>query len=77
MRYSNYMSATDLLEICDILEGEKIGKEGTYNSLYARLHNYIGIDFALKGDKLRNELIQNINNLMYINNENIMCYREF
>lgn len=77
MNYSEYMTATDLINICDLLEGETIGEPGAYNSLSTRLGNLIGLDWALKGEKMRQQLIQNINNMMYLDNENKMQYKEF
>lgn len=77
INYSEYMMATDLINICDFLEGKTIGEAGTYNSLDARLGNLIGLDWALKGEKLRHKLIQNINNMMYLDNENKIQYKEF
>lgn len=77
INYSKYMTATDLINICDLLEGEIIGEAGTYNSLYVRLGNLIGLDWALKGEELRQQLIQNINNMMYLDNENRIQYKEF
>ncbi|MCC0684044.1 hypothetical protein [Clostridioides sp. ZZV14-6345] len=77
VNYSEYMTATDLINICDLLEGETIGEAGTYNSLYVRLGNLIGLDWSLKGEELRQQLIQNINNMMYLDSENKMQYKEF
>ena len=77
MNYSKYMTATDLMNICDMLEGKEIGKKGSYNSLYNILINLIGIEFSLKGEELRNKLIKNINDLMYIDSNNILQYKEF
>ncbi|HGM3536442.1 TPA: hypothetical protein ACKOKZ_002795 [Clostridioides difficile] len=77
LNYSEYMTATDLINICDLLEGETIGEAGTYNSLYVRLGNLIGLDWSLEGEELRQQLIQNINNMMYLDNENKIQYKEF
>ncbi|HBF1809499.1 hypothetical protein [Clostridioides difficile] len=77
INYSEYMTAIDLINICDLLEGKTIGEPGTYNSLSTRLGNLIGLDWALKGEELRQQLIQNINNMMYLDNENKIQYKEF
>ncbi|MEY8151727.1 hypothetical protein AB8344_16625 [Clostridioides difficile] len=77
INYSEYMTATDLINICDLLENKIIGEAGTYNSLNTRLRNLIGLDWALKGEELRQQLIQNINNMMYLDNENRIQYKEF
>ncbi|HBG0624722.1 TPA: hypothetical protein KRM61_000932 [Clostridioides difficile] len=77
INYSEYMTATDLINICDLLEDKTIGEAGTYNSLNTRLGNLIGLDWALKGEELRQQLIQNINNMMYLDNENKIQYKEF
>ncbi|MCC0739899.1 hypothetical protein [Clostridioides sp. ZZV14-5902] len=77
INYSEYMTAMDLINICDLLESETIGEPGAYNSLSTRLGNLIGLDWALKGGELRQQLIQNINNMMYLDNENKMQYKEF
>ncbi|HBF7477426.1 TPA: hypothetical protein ACKE3B_002207 [Clostridioides difficile] len=77
INYSEYMTATDLINICDLLEGKTIGETGVYNSLSTRLGNLIGLDWALKGEELRQQLIQNINNMMYLDNENKIQYKEF
>lgn len=77
INYSEYMTAMDLINICDLLEGETIGEAGTYNSLSTRLGNLIGLDWSLKGEELRYQLIQNINNMMYLDNENKIQYKEF
>ncbi|HBF3986131.1 TPA: hypothetical protein KOD80_004207, partial [Clostridioides difficile] len=47
------------------------------NSLSTRLGNLIGLDWSLKGEELRHQLIQNINNMMYLDNENKIQYKEF
>lgn len=77
INYSEYMTAMDLINICDLLEGKTIGEPETYNSLYVRLGNLIGLDWSLKGEELRHKLIQNINNMMYLDNKNKMQYKEF
>ena len=77
INYSKYMTATDLINICDLLEDKTIGETGAYNSLSTRLRNLIGLDWALKGEELRQQLIQNINNMMYLDNENKIQYKEF
>ncbi|MCJ8341615.1 MAG: hypothetical protein MJH09_02000 [Cetobacterium sp.] len=77
LRFSKYMTATDLISICDFLEGEKIGEPGTYNSLWARLRNLFGMDFALSSEEDKQQLINDINNMMYIDNDNKLRYKEF
>ncbi|WP_343095693.1 hypothetical protein [Clostridioides difficile] len=44
INYSEYMTAIDLINICDLLEGKTIGEAGTYNSLSAKIGNLIGLD---------------------------------
>ena len=77
INYSKHMTATDLINICYFLEGEIIGEPGTYNSLWSRLRNLIGMEFALSSEELRQQLINDINNMMYIDNDNKLRYREF
>lgn len=77
INYSKHMTATDLINICDFLEGEVIGEPGTYNSLWSRLRNLIGMEFVLSGEELRQQLIKNINDMMFIDNEGRMQYKEF
>lgn len=77
INYSKHMTATDLINICDFLEGEIIGKPGTYNSLWSRLRNLIGMEFALSSEELRQQLIKNINDMMFIDNDNRIQYKDF
>lgn len=75
INYSEYMTTTDLINICDLLEGKTIGELGAYNSLSTRLGNLIGLNWSLEGEGLRQQLIQNINNMMYLDNENKIQYK--
>ena len=77
----NY-SATDLINICDHLEGEYVGNwDFTYHnyttSLKIRLSNLIGLDFALNGEDFRNKLYNDIKSMMFIDNEGKLQYKDF
>jgi len=76
----NY-SATDLINICDMLEGKKIDTwDYTYNNidgLKSRLSNLIGLDFSLNGEDFRSKLFNDIKNMMFIDNEGKLQYKDF
>ena len=74
--------ATDLINICDMLEGEYIGTwDYTYHnytdSLRIRLSNLIGLDFSLNGEDFRSKLLNDIKNMMFIDNEGKLQYKDF
>ena len=81
MMNKNYR-ATDLIELCDMLEGKFIGTwdyifNGNVNSLKYRLSNLIGLDFALNGEEFRLKLYNDIKSMMFIDSEGNLQYKEF
>lgn len=76
----NY-TATELITICDNLEGKYIGTwDYSYNnytdSLKIRLSNLIGMDFSLNGENFRNKLYNDIKSMMYIDDKGCLQYKE-
>jgi len=73
--------ATDLIELCDKLVGEYIGSwEFTYKNRYSlksRLSDIIGLDFAMYGEEFRLRLYNDIKNMMFIDDEGDLHYKEF
>ena len=81
MMNKNYR-ATDLIELCDMLEGKYIGTwdyifNGNVNGLKHRLSNLIGLDFALNGEDFRNKHYNDIKSMMIIDGEGKLQYKEF
>lgn len=75
--------ATDLINLCDKLEGKYVGSwDYSYHNytdcLRIRIKYLIGaIDFALNGEDFRNRLYNDIKSLMYIDNEGKLQYKDF
>ena len=76
----NY-KATDLINICELLEGKKVDSwDYTYhnlNGLKNRLSNLIGLNFSLFGEEFRNKLYKDIKDLMFIDKDGRIQYKEF
>ena len=80
MMNKNYR-VTDLIELCDMLEGKFIGtwefKYKGRHSLKSRLSDLIGLDFALNGEEFRLKLYNDIKSMMLIDSEGNLQYKEF
>ena len=75
----NY-SATEFLDLCDWLEGKYIGSwdnKDRINNLDSAIRNIIGVDYATNGEKFRNKLKNDIKDMMEIDEEGCLMYKDF
>ena len=75
----NY-SATEFLDLCDWLEGKYIGhwdNKDRRNNLDSAISNIIGVDYATNGEKFRNKLKNDIKDMMEIDEEGCLMYKDF
>lgn len=73
MLSKNYR-ATDLINICDMLEGKNLG---SWDNLKSRLNDLIGLDFSLNGENFRIKLCNDIKNMMILDHEGKLQYKDF